>query len=138
VVTGGRGPAVFVSSLESQVQSRKNLVSYNIVNSKLDDGIRLGMTATRTLVLGNTLKRSGVDGIVVEEGVEATRVIHNSSKRNGDDGIEVEAAGTLVARNTTNFNNDFGIDAVRGVIDGGRNRAKGNGNPLQCRNVSCL
>jgi hypothetical protein len=39
--------------------------------------------------------------------------------------------------NTANDNVDFGIEAVPGVIDGGGNRAFGNGNPLQCLNVVC-
>jgi hypothetical protein len=32
---------------------------------------------------------------------------------------------------------DLGIAAVPGVTDGGRNRARGNGNPAQCLNVAC-
>ena len=38
---------------------------------------------------------------------------------------------------TTATTNDFGIDAVSGVVDLGGNTASGNGNPLQCRNVFC-
>jgi hypothetical protein len=34
-------------------------------------------------------------------------------------------------------NADLGIEAVPGVIDGGGNKASGNGNPLQCSNVFC-
>jgi hypothetical protein len=44
---------------------------------------------------------------------------------------------TLVERNTANHNAGLGIDAVPNVIDGGGNRAFGNGNPLQCLNVVC-
>jgi hypothetical protein len=32
---------------------------------------------------------------------------------------------------------DLGIEAVAGVLDGGGNRALGNGNPLQCLKVVC-
>jgi len=39
--------------------------------------------------------------------------------------------------NVANNNGGFGIVAVPGVIDGGGNRAAGNGNPLQCTNVFC-
>jgi hypothetical protein len=39
--------------------------------------------------------------------------------------------------NIANQNQDLGIEAVPGVIDGGGNRAAGNGNPLQCTNVLC-
>ena len=56
---------------------------------------------------------------------------------NTSDGIRIDAPGTRIARNTANNNRDLGINAVAGVIDGGGNRASGNGNPLQCVNVFC-
>jgi hypothetical protein len=34
-------------------------------------------------------------------------------------------------------NRDLGIEAVRGVIDGGANRASGNGDKRECVNVRC-
>jgi hypothetical protein len=42
-----------------------------------------------------------------------------------------------VTVNTANDNTDLGIEAVPGVIDGGGNKASGNGNPAQCLNVRC-
>ena len=48
-------------------------------------------------------------------------------------GIDVDSASTTLARNTANRDGDLGIEAVLGVRDGGGNRARGNGNPLQCR-----
>ena len=36
-----------------------------------------------------------------------------------------------------NGNGDLGIEAVDGTIDGGKNKAAGNGNPAQCVGVSC-
>jgi hypothetical protein len=42
-----------------------------------------------------------------------------------------------VTANIANHNGDFGIDAQFEVIDGGNNKAAGNGNPLQCRNIFC-
>jgi hypothetical protein len=32
---------------------------------------------------------------------------------------------------------DLGIEAVRGVIDGGGNKASGNGDLRQCTNIVC-
>jgi hypothetical protein len=55
----------------------------------------------------------------------------------GDDGIDVRAPGTTVTRNTANANHGLGISAVPGVIDGGGNRAAGNGDPAQCINLAC-
>ena len=112
-ITGGRGQAIFVTSLDSQGTSDRNVVSRNIVNSKLSDGILVAGGATLTLIKRNT------------------------ANRNGDDGIDVNAAGTKLTRNTANRNHDLGIEAVAGVIDGGGNKAQGNGNPAQCTNVAC-
>jgi parallel beta-helix repeat protein len=112
-VTGGRGQAIFVTSLDSQGTSDRNIVSRNIVKSKLSDGILVAGDATATLI-----KR-------------------NRANRNGDDGIDVNAAGTKLTRNTANRNQDLGIEAVAGVIDGGGNKAHGNGDPRQCTNVAC-
>jgi hypothetical protein len=44
---------------------------------------------------------------------------------------------TRLAQNAANNNGDRGIEAIPGVIDGGSNRASGNGNPLRCLNVFC-
>jgi parallel beta-helix repeat protein len=112
-VTGGRGPAILVTSLDSHETPDRNVISYDVANSELDDGIRVDVAATATLLEGNT------------------------ANRNGDDGIDIDAAGTTVTGNTANFNRDLGIEAVPGTIDGGGNTASGNGNPLQCTNVFC-
>jgi parallel beta-helix repeat protein len=112
-VTGGNGPAIFVTSLESQGTSDRNVISRNVANSRLSDGILVNGDATATLLERNT------------------------ANENGHDGIEISVAGTTVTGNTANFNHDLGIEAVPGVIDGGGNRARGNGNALQCTNVAC-
>lgn len=115
-VTGGRGQAIFVGNPDepdSQGTSDANVISHNVANSELDDGIFVTPGATAAL-----LERNTADG-------------------NGDDGIDVRAPGTRVTANTTNDNRDLGIEAVLGTIDGGGNRARGNGNALQCTNVSC-
>jgi large repetitive protein len=112
-VTGGRGPAIFVTQLEAPAAPDRSVVSHNVANSKVSDGILVNGDATATL-----LERNTADG-------------------NGDDGIDVDAAGTTVTANTANHNQDLGIEAVFGVIDGGGNKASGNGNPAQCTNVTC-
>jgi parallel beta-helix repeat protein len=112
-VTGGTGPAIFVTSLESQGTSDRNVISHNVARSRFSDGILVNADATATLLISNI------------------------ANENGDDGILVDAAGTTLTRNTANFNQELGIEAVPGVIDGGGNRARGNGNPLQCTNVTC-
>jgi large repetitive protein len=113
VVAGGNGPAIFVTSLESEGTSDRNVISHNVTKSRFSDGILVNADATATLLMANT------------------------ANENGDDGIRVDAAETTLTRNTANFNQELGIEAVPGVIDGGGNRARGNGNPLQCTNVTC-
>jgi parallel beta-helix repeat protein len=113
IVTGGRGPAILVTSLEAPTASEHNVVTDNVANSTLSDGILVNENATATL-----LER-------------------NRANRSGGDGIDVDASGTKLTRNTANRNHDLGIEAVPGTIDGGGNKASGNGNPAQCTNVVC-
>jgi hypothetical protein len=48
----------------------------------------------------------------------------------GDDGINVQSQTITLTHNRAMNNGDLGIEAVAGVIDGGRNLAHANGNPL--------
>jgi large repetitive protein len=111
--TGGRGPAIFVTRLEAAAATRDTVISRNLVNRNL------------------------ADGILVENGATGTLVVRNLAIRNGDDGIDVDAPATTLTRNVANHNHDLGIEAVPGVIDGGGNHAAGNGNPAQCTNIDC-
>ncbi len=77
-----------------------------------------------------------------------TVIVDNRASENGfagnpelNDGIVVTGqpqglAHVTLAKNSADRNADLGIDA-QGVIDGRGNRARGNGNPLQCIGVSC-
>jgi hypothetical protein len=53
------------------------------------------------------------------------------------DGIRIDAPGTFVRGNIATGNDGLGINAVKAVIDGGNNRASGNGDPRQCVGVVC-
>ena len=127
-------------------------------------GIYASREAIRTLVKRNIARNSVTTGITVEgpsaqvvrneasdngwEGIRAyfspgTVIERNAAHENRLDGILLLAPdGISVSRNTANRNGELGINAELGlmglgVIDGGRNRAAGNGNPLQCVNVFC-
>jgi hypothetical protein len=79
----------------------------------------------------------GADGIhITSTGFDAL-VERNQSFANGDDGIDIDVAGVRVESNWTKSNADWGIEAVPGVIDDRRNRARKNGQPEQCLNVRC-
>ena len=93
--------------------------------------------STRTRLSGNVVRRSGGDGILINPFVMGTVLEHNTTSQNGDDGIDVDSAQTTITRNRADHNRDLGIEAVDGVTDGGGNRARRNGNPLQCTGVVC-
>jgi parallel beta-helix repeat protein len=90
--------------------------------------------AGRNRVTGN-----GTDGITVAGGTGSAGTVleRNVASGNGDDGIDVNSSSATITRNTADDNADLGIEAEPGVTDGGGNRARGNGNPVQCLNVSC-
>ena len=72
----------------------------------------------------------------------STRGVNNLLKRNvargaKEDGFDVESRSTKLTKNRARRNADLGIDAVQGVVDGGGNRARGNGDGRQCVNVKC-
>jgi hypothetical protein len=60
----------------------------------------------------------------------------NLADHNGWNGIDA-GAGVTLTHNTANGNGNLGIEARAGAIDGGGNRASGNGNPAQCVGVRC-
>jgi hypothetical protein len=91
----------------------------------------------RSNIVRGTADLPDVDGIFVPAGAADNALVGNSASGSGDDGIDVEEPSTTLADNRAFDNADLGIEAVAGVIDGGGNRASGNGNPLQCLNVAC-
>jgi parallel beta-helix repeat protein len=112
-ITGGRGPAVLVTSLDNPNPSVGNVVSSNRVSSR------------------------DADALVVEHGAVGTVVDRNRAFDSGGDGIRIDAAGTVVTSNIADNNHALGIQAGAGTVDGGGNRARGNGDPAQCTGVIC-
>jgi parallel beta-helix repeat protein len=120
----------------------QNLVAGNLV-TRAQIGIRVDAfagTTTDNVLRANVVRAAALDRIAI--GLEQGPVTNTLLDRNiaigaGDDGIDVESASTTLTRNLAFRNGDLGIEAVAGVIDGGGNRAAGNGNPAQCTNVDC-
>jgi hypothetical protein len=79
----------------------------------------------------------GGDGIVVSADSPGAVLEKNKSFENADDGIDVDNPTTTLTKNVANDNADLGIEAIPGAIDGGGNKASGNGNPAQCVGVAC-
>jgi len=96
-----------------------------------------GPPTVGTTIRRNVVRGPAVDGLLVEATASDTVLEHNIAVGAGDDGIDVDSAATTVTGNLAVHNGDLGIEAVPGVIDGGGNRARANGNPAQCTNVSC-
>jgi parallel beta-helix repeat protein len=121
-----------------------NVVAANLVARTKEDGIRIldfdradpgNPVPNGTVVRDNVVRNAGVDGLGVDATSEGTVLEHNRAVGAGDDGIQ-SAAGVLT-RNSAFLNHDLGIEAAPGVTDGGGNRARGNGNPLQCIGIAC-
>ena len=115
----------------------KNVVVRNLARGSDGNGIVVASQASDTLVSGNDASGNRGNGILVEDLASDTLLRKNRADRNGTDGILVSDPTTILSHNTVNYNVDFGIEAVPGVVDDGGNRAKGNGAPAQCVNVVC-
>jgi hypothetical protein len=105
-------------------------------------GIRLGISNpflgdAHNVVRGNLVKGSRVDGFLVNAKDDHSLLRHNTARGAGDDGFDVESRSTTLTRNRAVRNGDLGIEAVRGLIDGGGNKASGNGDPRQCTHIVC-
>ena len=121
---------------------RHTLIAHNTVRGAARDGIlvgiRFGNHARHTSVVGNHVSGAGRDGLRVASKGTGTLLKRNHIRRSGDDGFDVRRASTTLTENRANANRDLGVDAVKGVTDGGGNRAQRNGGPHQCRNLFCL
>jgi parallel beta-helix repeat protein len=123
-------------------EGRGNLVARNVVVRASKAGIRLGVQpppigGAGTVVRLNLVKESTVDGFLVNPKDHRSLLIGNIASGSGDDGFDVRSRSTTLTANRAVGNADLGVKAVRGVIDGGGNTARGNRNPAQCVNVDC-
>jgi parallel beta-helix repeat protein len=121
-----------------------NLIAENDVARTLHSGIRLdayGAPVSDNVFRDNDVRAAGVDGIAIDTDHEGpvldTLLDGNHVTGATDDGIDVESAATTLTRNVAVHNGHLGIEAVAGVIDGGHNHARGNGNATQCTNIAC-
>ncbi len=121
---------------------KRNLVARNRVRNAQGLGIDVASYGhvADTVVRRNHVRDAGKDGLAVRsvmKTLKRTQVRRNHVFRSGDDGIDVASASTTLTGNEADRNADLGIAAVRGVIDGGGNKARGNGDPRQCTHIAC-
>jgi parallel beta-helix repeat protein len=124
-------------------KGRHNLVARNVVVDARKRGILLGVDlpdgsigGVDNIVRRNVVKRSGGDGFLINK--KGTSVLRrNVASGAKDDGFDVESRSTRLAKNRATHNADLGIQAVRGVIDGGGNVARHNGDRRQCTHIAC-
>lgn len=124
---------VLVRSDKNRLENNESAPEWSDGNAC--DGIAL-FNSDRNRVVGNTVANNP-KGIMVAANSKNNVVEKNLAFQNWDDGIEVNNRTTTVKGNEANNNHGLGINAVRGVKDGGRNRASANGDPAQCQNVAC-
>ena len=116
----------------------QNVIARNSVRATGDDAISLGFApVVGSVVRRNHLRGAGEDGVHVHHKAKHTHLRRNHVFGAKDDGLDVNKSKTKVTRNEARRNGDLGIEAVRGVIDGGGNRARGNGDPRQCTHIVC-
>jgi parallel beta-helix repeat protein len=137
---GVAGVGIFVAA------GRDNVIARNVVGGSSKAGIVVGLfpretgghpSGVATVIRGNRLRRGNLDGLLVRKTALGTVLRRNRAHGSKDDGFDVESRTATLAGNSAVGNADLGIEAVRGVIDGGGNRASGNGDPRQCTNIAC-
>jgi parallel beta-helix repeat protein len=118
-----------------------NVIARNSLRDTEGDAILVGCPPcgglVGTIVRRNHIRGAGEDGVHIGDKAKQTRLRRNVAKGAKDDGVDTNNSTTRLTRNEARRNGDLGIEAVRGVVDGGGNRASGNGDQRQCVNVKC-
>jgi parallel beta-helix repeat protein len=115
---------------------QQNRVEFNAMQANLGLGIEVSQSGGN-VVFGNTMDGNLQGGVWVDAGAAGNTVEGNAARGNGGDGINVISAGTVVRNNLARNNQGWGIHGAVGVVDGGRNGASGNAEPLQCHLIAC-
>jgi parallel beta-helix repeat protein len=115
-------------------------IEANDASNATGSGIELVGGSLDNDVLSNVANGNTGNGIYVGDealGVPGNLLDGNTTNGNGGDGIQVAKGGHTISDNTANSNVGWGIFAEEGTIDGGGNRATGNGQLEQCFGVDC-
>jgi len=123
-------------------KGRGNVLARNVVIRARGDGIYLGLLeppigGVNNVVRRNLVRGSGDAAFQVNPKDRHALLQGNIASGAADDGFNVASLSATLTNNRAMRNTDLGIQAAFGVIDGGGNKAHGNGNPLQCTNIFC-
>ena len=121
---------------------QNNVVARNVVVRVEGTGIYLGIRfppfgGASNVVRRNVVRGSGGDAFLVAKKDDDSVLNRNIARRAGDDGFDVRSDSARLMDNRAFGNADLGIAAVPGVIDGGGNIARFNGDSRQCVNIAC-
>jgi hypothetical protein len=89
------------------------------------------------VVRRNLVRGSRGDGFRVRKADRHSLLKRNIAIGAEDDGFRINSRTAKLTGNHAKRNADLGIEATRGVIDGGGNVAHHNGDPRQCRQIVC-
>jgi large repetitive protein len=131
---GGSGEGIEVP------RGSHNVIARNSIRDASQNAIAVGGEGVRgvgNVVRRNQIRGAGKDGVKVGGQAERTLLLGNRVRRSRDDGLDVASRTAKLTRNLAVRNGDLGIEAVRGVNDGGGNVARHNGDPRQCTNIVC-
>jgi parallel beta-helix repeat protein len=115
-------------------------VAGNIAND--NDGVGISRIRSNGPTLRNVVNDNVGTGISLDDSTGS--IVANVTNRNGGHGLQIVDQNAengpfyTVTGNTANRNFGLGITTnLVGVIDGGGNRARHNGDPLQCTGIAC-
>jgi large repetitive protein len=141
------GNSVGIDLEGGQNVSTGNRIASNDVSRNAEAGLVVGGGANDNVLVANVSNANqggpGEGGGIVLFAVTGNTVRGNVANTNRGVGIGVfedqpgESAGNVLTANVANSNQDHGIFAVVGTIDGGGNIAHGNTPPPDCIGVSC-
>jgi parallel beta-helix repeat protein len=116
------------------IQNGEGTVIRSSATRNRETGIDLSLAAID--VVRSDFSDNGGHGIHLAFATGGTVLERNTVNRNGADGIRADS-GALLTKNTADRNAALGINATHPVIDGGKNKARKNGDERQCVGVSC-
>ena len=112
---------------------RGGSLTHNLVKDCI---VGIGVNGQGVTMTHNVVTATGEAGVDFD--AENGLLAHNAVTGTlAGDAIVVSGPGSTVKSNTADDNAELGIRAESGAIDGGGNRASGNGDPRQCVGVVC-